>query len=34
MIVPWWCVIVVGSSDLDLDVGVENGNEKTLRTVD
>ena len=34
MVVPWWCVIVVDSSDLDLDVVVENGDEKTLRTVD
>ena len=34
MVVPWWCVIVVGSSALDLDVVVENGDEKTLRTFD
>ena len=34
MVVSWWCVIVVDSSDLDLDVVVENGDEKTLRTVD
>ena len=34
MVVPWWCVIAVDSSDLDLDVVVENGDEKTLRTVD
>ena len=30
----WWCVIVVGSCHLDLDVVVENGDEKVLRTVD
>ena len=34
MVAPWWCVIVVDSSDLDLDVVVENGDEKMLRTVD
>ena len=31
---PWWCVIVVGLSALDLDVVVENGDEKALRTFD
>ena len=34
MVAPWWYVILVGSSDLDLDFVVENGDEKTLRTVD
>ena len=34
MVAPRWCVMVVGSNDLDFDVIVENGNEKTLRMVD
>ena len=34
MVGSWWCIIVVGSCNLDLDVVVENGDEKTLRTVD
>ena len=34
MVVSWWYVIVVGLSALDLNVVVENGDDKTLRTVD
>ena len=33
-VAPWWCVSMVGSSDLDLDIVVENGDETTLKTVD